>query len=177
MGQIQAPVVEPVRIGQSTSNAPPPQKEHIQAQSVGHDKPEWSNTTSLSPPGMRIQFRTLLFDSRPEEQLQDPLRLKKSVTSLPTAIGALCYPLGPHQENDLTTDLYSGSTSIANMDESNHWISFNYLNKSAISLSAAIEASGSPLGHRIERDLATDLYSNSILIAIKDKSNHRISFR
>jgi hypothetical protein len=95
MGQIRAPVVEPVRIGQSTSNAPPPQKEHIQAQSVGHGKPEWSNTTSLSPPGMRIQFRTLLFDSRPEEQLQDPLRLKKSVTSLPTAIGALCYPLGP----------------------------------------------------------------------------------
>jgi hypothetical protein len=63
------------------------------------------------------------------------------------------------------------------MDESNHRISFNRLNKSAISLSAAIGASGSTLGPRPEKDLATDLYSVSTPIDIKDESNHRISFR
>jgi hypothetical protein len=80
-------------------------------------------------------------------------------------------------KSDLATDLYSGSTPIANIDESDRWISFNRLNKSVISLSAAIETSGSPLGPRIERDLATDLYSSSTPIAIKDESNHRISFK
>jgi hypothetical protein len=44
--------------------------------------------------------------------------LKKSTTSLSAAIGALCSPLGPHPESDLVTDLYSGSTLIANMDMS-----------------------------------------------------------
>jgi hypothetical protein len=56
-------------------------------------------------------------------------------------------------------------------------ISFNYLNKFVISLSTAIEASGSPLGPRLKRDLATDLYSGSTQIVIKDESNHRISFK
>jgi hypothetical protein len=58
------------------------------------------------------------------------------------------------------------------MDESDRWISFNILNKSVISLSVAIEASDSPLGPRSERDLVTDLYSASTLIAIKDELNH-----
>jgi hypothetical protein len=35
-GQIGAPAPKPVRIERSTSNAPPPQKEYIQAQSAGH---------------------------------------------------------------------------------------------------------------------------------------------
>jgi dsRNA-specific ribonuclease len=60
--------------------------------------------TSLSLVGMRIQFRTLMFHSRVEEQLQERLRLKKFVTSLSAVIGALSTPLGPHQESDLATD-------------------------------------------------------------------------
>jgi hypothetical protein len=96
---------------------------------------------------------------------------------LPTTIGALGSPLGPHPESDLSTDLYSGSTPIAIMDESNRQIRFNLLTKSVISLSAMIGASGSPLGPRLERDLATDVYSDSTLIAIKYESNHRIRFR
>jgi hypothetical protein len=39
--------------------------------------------------------------------------LKKFMTSLAAAIGALGYPLGPHLESDLVIDLYSGSTPIA----------------------------------------------------------------
>jgi hypothetical protein len=92
-------------------------------------------------------------------------------------IEALGSPLGPHSESDLATDLYSCSTPIGNMDESDRWISFNHLNKYAISLTATIWASGSPLGPHPERDLATDLYSGSTPIAIKDESNHRINFR
>jgi hypothetical protein len=126
---------------------------------------------------MHIQFRTLTFHSRPEEQLQECLRLKKYVTSLSTVIGALGFPLGPHSESDLATDLYSGSTPIAIMDESDRWISFNLLNKSVISLSAVIGASGSLLVPRLERDLATDLYSDSTSIGIQDESNRRIKYR
>jgi hypothetical protein len=44
--------------------------------------------------------------------------LKKSVTSLSAAIGALDSPLEPHLESDLVTNLYSGSTLIANMGRS-----------------------------------------------------------
>jgi hypothetical protein len=61
--------------------------------------------------------------------------LKKSVISLSVVIGALGSPLGPHLERDLITDLYSGSTPIANMDRSGCQISFNSLNKSVILLS------------------------------------------
>jgi hypothetical protein len=103
--------------------------------------------------------------------------LKKSVTSLPAAIGALGSFLGPHPKNDLVTDLYSVSISIANMNESYHQISFNLLTKSTISLSATIGASGSPLGPRPERDLATYLYFDSTPIAIKDEFNHQIRYR
>jgi hypothetical protein len=60
--------------------------------------------------------------------------LKKSVTSLSVVIEALGSRLGPHSESDLITDLYSGSTLIANMDMSGCQISFNSLNKSIISL-------------------------------------------
>jgi hypothetical protein len=127
--------------------------------------------TSSSLAGMHIQFRTLMFHSRPEEQLQESLRLKKSVTSFSAVIRALGSPLGPHPESDLLTDLYSGSTPIAIMDESNRHISFNLLTKSVISLSVVIRASGSPLGPHPERDLTTNLYSGSTLIAIKDESN------
>jgi hypothetical protein len=133
--------------------------------------------TSSPLVGMHIQFRTLTFHSRPEEQLQERLRLKKSVTSLPAAIGALGSPLGHHVESDLPIELYSGSTPIAIMDESDRRISFNLLTESAISLSAAIGASGSPLGPHPKRDLDTDLYSGSTPIAIKDESNRRIRFR
>jgi hypothetical protein len=102
---------------------------------------------------------------------------KKSVTSLQVMIGALSSPLGPYLESDLAIYLYSISTLIANMDESDHWISFNCLNKFVISLSAVIGASRSTLGLRPERDLATDLYSGSTPIAIKNESNCRISLR
>jgi hypothetical protein len=93
--------------------------------------------------------------------------LKKSATSLPAVIGALDSPLGPHPESDIFTDLYSDSTPIANMDMSDCQISFNSLNKYVISLSATIEALGSPLGPHTESDLETDLYSGSTPIAIK----------
>jgi hypothetical protein len=93
--------------------------------------------------------------------------LKKFVTSLSAAIGALDSHLGPHPESDLVTDLYSGSTPIANMDRSGCQISFNRLNKFVISLSAAIGALSSPLGPHPESDLETYLYSGSTLIAIK----------
>jgi hypothetical protein len=93
--------------------------------------------------------------------------LKKFATSLSTTIRALGSPLGPHPESDLVTDLYSGSTSIANMDRPGCQISFNSLNKSIISLSAAIGALDSPLGPHPESDLETDLYSGSTPIAIK----------
>jgi hypothetical protein len=63
------------------------------------------------------------------------------------------------------------------MDESDHYISFNSLNKYVILLSMAIGTSDSPLRSRPERDLATDLYSGSTPIAIKDESNRRISLR
>jgi hypothetical protein len=99
------------------------------------------------------------------------------VTLLPTVIGALGSPLVPHLESDLRTDLYFGSTPIAIMDESDRRISFNLLTESAISLSAVIGASSSPLGPRSKRYLATDLYSDSTPLAIKDKSNHQIRFR
>jgi hypothetical protein len=93
--------------------------------------------------------------------------LKKSVTSHSAVIGALSSPLGPHPESYLVTDLYSGSTPIANMDRSGCQISFNSLNKSVISLSAAIRALGSSLRPHPESDLETDLYSGSTLIDIK----------
>jgi hypothetical protein len=86
-------------------------------------------------------------------------------------IRALGSPLGPYAENDLAIYLYSTSTPIANMDEFDRQVNFNCLNKSVISLSAAIGASGSTLVLRLERDLATDLYSGSTLIAIKNESN------
>jgi hypothetical protein len=81
-----------------------------------------------------------------------------------------------HSESDLPIDLYSSSTSIAIMDEFDRWISFNLLTKSVILLSTAIGASGSPLGPHPERDLTTDLYSDSTPIAINDEFNHRIRF-
>jgi hypothetical protein len=83
--------------------------------------------------------------------------IKKSVTSLSAAIGALLSPLGPHPESDLVTNLYSDSTLIANMDMSGCQISFNSLNKSVNSLLAVIGALGSPLGPHPESDLEIDL--------------------
>jgi hypothetical protein len=79
--------------------------------------------------------------------------LNKSATSLSAAIGTLGSPLGPHPESDLVIDIYSVSTPIANMDSSSCQISFNRLNKSAISLSAMIGALGSPLEPHAESDL------------------------
>jgi hypothetical protein len=132
---------------------------------------------SSSLAGMHNQFRTLTFHTRLEEQLQEHLCLKKFVASLSAVIGALGSPLVPHPESDLPTNLYFGATLIAITDESNPRISFNLLKKSTISLLEVIGASGSPLGSRPERDLATDLYSGSIPIAIKDESNCQIKFR
>jgi hypothetical protein len=132
--------------------------------------------TSSSLAGMHIQFRTPTFYSIPEEQLQGHLRLKKFVTSLSAVIGALGSHLLPHSKSDLATDLYSVSTLIANMDASDHQIIFNLPNKSVILLLVAIGASCSTLGPRLEKDLATDLYSGSTPIAIKDEFKHRIRF-
>jgi hypothetical protein len=98
------------------------------------------------------------------------------VASLSVAIRALGSPLVPHLESNLDTYLYSGSTPIADMDESNCKISFNILKKSTTSLPAVIESLGSPLSHHPESDLATDLYSGSILIANMDEFDHQINF-
>jgi hypothetical protein len=121
---------------------------------------------SSSLAGMHIQFRILTFHSRPEEQLQEYLHLKKSTTSLSVTIGPLGSHLVPPPESDLAIDLYYGSTPIANMYESDHQISFNLLNKFVISLSGVIGASGSLLGPCPEKDLATNLYYGSTPIAI-----------
>jgi hypothetical protein len=99
------------------------------------------------------------------------------MTSLSTMIRVLGSPLVPYPKSDLSTDLYSNSTSIANMNESDHWISFNLLNKSMISLSTAIGTSDSSLGPHPEKDLDIDLHSYSTPIVIKDESNGRIGFR
>jgi hypothetical protein len=125
---------------------------------------------------MHIEFSTLTCYSKLEEQLQEHLYLKKFVTSLPATIGALCSPLVSNPKSDIATDLYFGSTQMANTDESDCRISFNRLNKSVISLPVTIGASDSPLGLYPERDLATDLYFGSTPIAIKDESDHRIGF-
>jgi hypothetical protein len=93
--------------------------------------------------------------------------LKKSLTSLSVAIGALGSPIGPDPESDLEIDLYSSSTPIANMDMFVSQIGFNSLNKSVISLSAMIGALGSLLGPHPKCGLETDLYSSSAPIAIK----------
>jgi hypothetical protein len=99
------------------------------------------------------------------------------MTSLSTMIRVLGSPLVPYPKSDLSTDLYSNSTSIANMNESDHWISFNLLNKSMISLSTAIGTSDSSLGPHPEKDLDIDLHSYFTPIVIKDESNGRIGFR
>jgi hypothetical protein len=99
---------------------------------------------SSSIAGMCIQFRILIFYSRSEEQQKVCLHLKKSVTSLPTA--------------------------IAIMDESDRQINFNSLKKSVTSLSVAIRALDSLLGPHPESDLVTDLYSGSTPIANIDRS-------
>jgi hypothetical protein len=106
---------------------------------------------------------------------QEHLRLKKYPASLPAAIEALGSPLGPHPKSDLATDLYSESTPIAIMDESDRQIMFNNFKESATSLLAVIEALGSPLGPHLESDFVTDLNSGSTPIAIMEKSDHRIS--
>jgi hypothetical protein len=93
--------------------------------------------------------------------------LKKFMTSLSATIEALCSHLGPHPESDPVTYLYSDSTPIANMDKSGCQVGFNSLNKSVISLLAAIGALSSPLVPYTESDLETDLYSGSTPIAIK----------
>jgi hypothetical protein len=126
---------------------------------------------------MHIQLRTLTFYSRPEEQLQECLHLKTSVTSLSVVIRVLGSPLGPHPESDLTIYLYSGSTSIAIMNEFDHWISFNCLKIFATSLPVMIGALDSPLGPHPKRDLATNLHSSSTPIANMDESNRWIRFR
>jgi hypothetical protein len=82
-------------------------------------------------------------------------------------IVALSSPLEPRPKRDLGTDLYSGSTPIAIIDESDRRISFNILKKFVTSLSVAIGALGSPLGPYLERDLARDIYFGSTPIAIK----------
>jgi hypothetical protein len=53
------------------------------------------------------------------------------------------------------------------MDEPDRQINFNRLNKSVISLSAAIGALGSPLVPHSKSDLEIDPYSGSTLLAIK----------
>jgi hypothetical protein len=70
-----------------------------------HLRKRWGTITSSSLSSMYIQFRTLTFYSRPEEQLQECLRLKKFATSLSATIRALGSPLGPHPESGLATDL------------------------------------------------------------------------
>jgi hypothetical protein len=100
--------------------------------------------------------------------------LKKYTTSLLATIGALGSHLVPHSESDLVTDLYSGSTPIANMDMSSCQISFNSLNKFVISLSAMIRALGSLLGPHLESDLEINLYYGSSPDSYQDEFDHRM---
>jgi hypothetical protein len=101
---------------------------------------------------------------RSSDQPQQPQEIRDLALSSYRALGS---PLEPHPESDLVIDLYSSSTPIANMDMSDCQISFNSLNKSVISLSAAIGALDSPLRPQPKSDLETDLCSGSTLIAIK----------
>jgi hypothetical protein len=121
---------------------------------------------------MSIQFRILMFYSRPKEQLQKCLCLKKSAISLPAVIGALGSPLGPHLERDQATNLYSVSTTIAITDESDHQISFK---ESVTLLSAVIRALDSPLGPHPKSDLVINLNSCSTPIVIMDESDCSIN--
>jgi hypothetical protein len=104
---------------------------------------------------------------RLSDQLQQPQEIHDLTLSGDRALGS---PLGPHPESDLLTDLYSGSTPIANMGMSCCQINFNSLNKSVISLSAAIGILSSSLGPHSESDLETNIYSGSTSIAIKTSS-------
>jgi hypothetical protein len=132
--------------------------------------------TFSSLAGMHIQFRTLTFYSRPEEQLQERLRLKKSMTLLSAVIRALVSPLGPYSESDLATDLYSGFTLIADMDESDRQISFSRLKKFVTSFPAAIGILCSSLGPHSESDLVTNIYAASTPIVNMDEFGRRITF-
>jgi hypothetical protein len=78
--------------------------------------------------------------------------------------------------NSLNKSVISLPAAIAIMDEFDRQINFNSLKKSATSLSAAIGALGSPLGPHLESDLVTDLYSVFTLIANMDRSGYQISF-
>jgi hypothetical protein len=131
--------------------------------------------SSSSLAGMSIQFRALTFYSRSKDQLQEQC-LKKSVTLLSVVIRALSSLLGPNPENDIATDLYSGSTLIANMDESDYQFIVNRFKESATSLSAVIGVLNSPLGLHLKSDLDTYIYSGSTPIAIIDESDLHISF-
>jgi hypothetical protein len=120
---------------------------------------------------MSIQFKTLTFYSRLKEQLQECLRLKKSVNSLPATIAIINESDRQINFNSLKKSTTSLLAAIAIMDESDRQINFNSLKKSTTSLSAVIGALGSPLGPHPESDLVTDLYSASTLIANMDRSD------
>jgi hypothetical protein len=90
------------------------------------------------------------------DQLQHCQQILDLALSGDRALGS---PLRPHPESDLPTYLYSDSTPIVIMDESDRQISFNILNKSTTSLSVVIRALGFHLGPHPENDLATCLYS------------------
>jgi hypothetical protein len=108
-----------------------------------------SSTTSMC-----IQFRTLTIS---EEKIQECVCHNTSTSSLLAAIEALDSPLRSHPECNLVTDLYSGSTPITIMNESDHRISFTSFKESVTSLQVMIGALGSNLGSQPESDLATDL--------------------
>jgi hypothetical protein len=120
---------------------------------------------------MSIQFKTLTFYSRLEEQLQECLRFKKSVNSLPATIAIINESDRQINFNSLKKSMTSLLAAIAIMDESDRQINFNSLKKSTTSLSAVIGALGFPLGPHPESDLVTDLYSASTLIANMDRSD------
>jgi hypothetical protein len=61
--------------------------------------------------------------------------------------------------NSLKKSTTSVPAAIVIMNEFDHQINFNSLKKYATSLSATIGALDSPLGHHLENDLKTDLYS------------------
>jgi hypothetical protein len=106
--------------------------------------------------------------------------LKKSVTSLSTAIGALGSPLGPRPESDVATDLYSGSTPIAIKTSPITRSVLDNFKKVTTSLQEVTKAYGSPPESPPKIDLATKLYSSSALAADYDKmgpSNSNDLFR
>jgi hypothetical protein len=136
MGQIGALAPKLVCVERSTSNTPPPQKEHIQAQSAGHSKPERDNMTSssltaviraLSSPLVPHPERDLTIDLHSgstliaiKDESNHRIRFRRlqeiyiMTTRSDQGIG---FSSRNPSKKDIATDLYSGSALATHYDE------------------------------------------------------------